>query len=101
MEISFCKLPEVFLFGNHSSKLKNRQIKVRKLVAKTGITKRDFKFLFFALNANKNTDVKTARNEGKSPYQAKATLDKIEVTKRIKKIRVRFLSGVLKTKSKE
>lgn len=101
IEIIFCTLPEVFFFGNQSSKLKNLQIKVKKLIAKTGRVKMDFKFLLFDLNASKRTEVKTARNDEKSPYHAKATLDKMEVTKIIKKVWVLFLSGVLKSKSKE
>ena len=68
-----------------------------KFTTKTGMTKIDFKLRFFVLNANKNAEVKTARNETKSPYQAKAMLDKTVVTKRMRKVLVLFRSGVLKS----
>ena len=71
-----------------------------KFTTKTGMTKIDFKSRFFDLNANKNAEVKTARNDTKSPYQAKAMLDKTVVTKRMRKVWVLFLSGVLKSVSK-
>lgn len=99
--MNFCKLPEVFLFGSQSSKSKNRHKKVKKLTTKTGNVKIAFKFLFFDFNAKKRTEAKMARKETKSQYQANAILDKMEVTKRVRKVRVRFLSGVLKSRSKE
>jgi hypothetical protein len=100
-DMNFCQFLEVFFFGNQSSNLKIRQKKVKKLITKTGITKMDFKSLFLDLNTSKNRELKIAKNDGKSPYQAKAILDRIDVTKRMRKTRVLFLSGVLKRRSKE
>ena len=100
IEMIFCKEPEVFLLGNQLSNLKNLWKKEIPLKKKSGSIKRDFKSLFLDFKANKSTEVRIAQNEIKSPYQAKATLEKIEVAKRIRKVFVLFSSGVLKSKSK-
>jgi hypothetical protein len=71
-------------------------MKVIKLIAKTGITKIDFKSLFLDLKPRIKSEVKTAKKETKSPYQAKAKLLRILITKSAKKALVLWLSSVLK-----
>ena len=71
-------------------------MKVIKLIAKTGITKSVLSSLFFEVKPSKKSDVKIAKKETKSPYQAKAKLLRILITKSAKKALVLWLSSVLK-----
>jgi hypothetical protein len=57
--------------------------------------KRIFMVLFFDLYDNRSSELTTARKDGKSPYHAKAMLERILVPNRRYKVLVLFFSAVL------
>jgi len=92
----FCHKPETFLLGSHASKFRILKNSVKQFVTKTGTSKRIFILRFRDLYPNNNSELTTARKDGKSPYHANAALEIMLVAKRKINVLVRFLSGVLK-----
>ncbi|WP_123920675.1 hypothetical protein [Chryseobacterium balustinum] len=68
---------------------------MKQLTIKTGISNRTFRRLFFDRKESSKSETTNARNELKSPNQAKAILDRILVAKSRKTVLLRFLSEVL------
>ena len=96
----FCEVPEKDFIGIQSSNLKNRHKNVKKFVIKTGMMKMDFRLFDLDFKSNKKSELNTAKNEAKSPNQANAKAENIDVENKTKNDFVFNFSGVAKKVSK-